>query len=137
MYHTNRKFILPRLTVDTSIEQFKECFERRWDLSFVIDYIPDSIETLQSIDDMDVKILMLNNPRFYDAVIQLCDDYIRNVLIPTLKRDEEFDQMQWVETLDDLLNCGYYGDDYEESREEFASSFAEYWLYIMDRLMKV
>ena len=117
--------VLPELDVsnmDTYIKAFCEMME----CARTTNDIPDSIEDYFHIDYMDRKMLMKNNIRFFNEVMRLMknevDEYVNSMLVCV---EEKGIDTSKIHTLDDLLNCGYYGKDYESSRREFANCFVE------------
>lgn len=95
-----------------------------------MDYAPASLEELKRIDYMDLKIIMEQNKRFYNAAVSLGTDAIACMIRTAKKRaakgKAECGPLDHVQTLEDLLNSGYYGEDYDSSRTEFITCFAEY-----------
>ena len=120
--------VLPELPDTESIEDFKKAFNARWGLAKTTDYTPDSIQTVQAIDYMDVKILMLQNMNFYNAVISLCSDIVEEMIAFT-KQMTRSKKVQKAKTLDEILKSGYYGPTYEIARHEFSTLFVEDFLY--------
>ena len=140
MKKTTTIHILPELTADMSHEEFDAQYWANRELAATIDYIPDSLETLRAIHYTEIKMLMSENENFFNAAVDLCGDLIEDLIRVEKKvaaemfEDGEIDEekheaLQAVVTLDDLLNCGHYGDDYECSRDEFISVFVEDYLY--------
>ena len=109
---------------------------KNWELAASLDYVPASLEELKRIDYMDCKVLMIRNQRFFEAAVALSGDIIPQIIdvakeIVAEDEIEEFEDVSLdnVFTLEDLLNSGYYGDDYESNRREFANVFVEDYLY--------
>ena len=132
--------ILPELTADMSHEEFNARYWANRELAATIDYIPDSLETLRKIDYTEMKMLMDENENFFNATVELCGDLIEDQIRVEKKvatemfengeiNEEDYKAIQAVVTLDDLLNCGCYGDDYDDSRDEFVTVFVEDHLY--------
>ena len=76
----------------------------------------------------DRKYLMKNDMEYYNAMLEVLKDEIRKFVEDTIDYigylDEDYG-CENLETLDDLLNCGFYGNDYENSRKEFINRFAK------------
>ena len=125
-----RIFLLPQFPADAPIEEFRDFFMKNWELAATLDYAPASLEELKRIDYMDLKIVMEQNKRFYNAAVSLGTDAIACMIRTAKKRaakgKAECGPLDHVQTLEDLLNSGYYGEDYDSSRTEFITCFAEY-----------
>ena len=80
-------------------------------------YTPNCAKTIFSIDFMDLKLLMEYNQKFFDASMDLLKSEIEQFILSINLCD--------ISSLDDLLNCGFFGEDYESSRSEFISAFLE------------
>ena len=73
-----------------------------------------------------------------DRNYRIIHEYIDEAFTATNDRRPDYQQMikdalkpsrrKSVKTLDDFLNCGYYGDDYETSRHEFINVLSEDYL---------
>ena len=116
--------LLPISEPKHSAKDFRKAFEEKLLIAASLDYIPDSLETLKAIDYIDLKLLMKYNKKFYAAAVELCGDIIQQMIKDALKPSRR----KSVKTLDDFLNCGYYGDDYETSRHEFINVLSEDYL---------
>ena len=125
-----RIFLLPQFPADAPVEEFRDFFMKNWELAATLDYVPTSLEELKRIDYIDLKIVMEQNERFYNAAVSLGTDAIASLIGIAKKlvaEDEiECSPLDHVQTLEDLLNSGYYGEDYDSSRTEFITCFAEY-----------
>ncbi len=93
-------------------------------IAATMDYIPDSLETLQAIDYIDFKIMMKYNDRFFAATVKLCEEIIQRMIRDAIKPSRR----KSIKTLDDFLNSGYYAENYEASRQEFINVLAEDYL---------
>lgn len=133
--------ILPELPCpsEVGVDEFEKCFMRNRELAATITFIPDSIKTLRKIDYLEVKMLMRQNDGFFSAVEKLCSNMIKDLIKYEKKNaakmfkngeieESEYREIQSIATLDDLLNSGCYGDDYEDSRWEFTNVFVEDYL---------
>ena len=129
-------YVLPKLSADMTGKEFHDQFMANWELAATIDYVPDSIETLRAIEYSQIKVLMCQNEKFFNAVVGLCADMIADVIefhkeyaVEQYEDKEinesEYEAIQAVSTLDDLLNSGCLGSDYEDSKDEFVSEFME------------
>ena len=125
-------YILPQfegeLTIQASHDHFLKCVE----YAKTVDYVPTSLEELRRIDDL--KLLMDYNPRFYNAAIALCDDMITQMIEDAKKfvsEEYECDALEDVNTLEDLINSGFFGDDpdYDERRYRFICTLMDCYLY--------
>ena len=125
--------ILPQYDPEASIEGHYEFFMKNWELAATLDYVPATLEELKRIDFMDCKVVMGQNPRFYDAAIALSGDIIAHMIDVAKKLvaegEIECEPLDDVQTLEDLLHTSYFGDDYESSRDEFVSTFVDVYLY--------
>ena len=132
--------LLPEFTKDMSAKEREARFMENWELAATIDFTPNSFETLRAIDFTELKMLMNENDHFFNAAVGLCSDLIGDLINVEKKvatkmfEDGEIDNVQYeaiqaVVTLDDLLNCGYYCDDYEIARGEFINILLEDHLY--------
>lgn len=133
-------YILPEISKDLSFIEIAKCLMATWEMAATIDYIPDSLKTLRAIDYMQLKALMIQNDNFFNAAVELCSDYVNGLIkdqqeiAEEMYENEEIDEdvykaMQEVKTLDDLLNAGYYCDDYKSSKGEFINNLLEDYLY--------
>jgi len=140
MKKMNTIHLLPELTREMSLEERDAQFMENWEMAATIDFIPDSLETLRAIDYTEMKMLLCQNDNFFDATVELCGDLIEEQIriekeVATEMfadgeiDEEDYEAIQAVVTLDDLLNCGCYGDDYDDSRDEFVTVFMEDHLY--------
>ena len=132
-------YVLPRIPADASLEEHYKMFMKNYELAKEIDYIPDSLETLKSIEYMDKKVMMSQNENFRNAALVLCPDEV-NALIERDKlvaiemaKDGEMDwdiceKVQRAESIDDILRSGYYGDDYESAFHELLNVLVEDYL---------
>ena len=132
-------YVLPRIPVDASWEEHHRIFMKNWELAKNIDYTPDSLETLKSIEYMDKKVMMAQNENFRNAALALCPDEIgalierdKRVAINLVKDGEMnwnvCERVQKAETIDDMLRSGYYGDDYESALHELLNVLVEDYL---------
>ena len=133
-------YVLPQKPEHPTCEEFANWFESNWELAATIDYIPDSLKTLKAIDYTQLKILMNQNVRFFNAAIELCAVMIKDLLrveraVATELLEEgeiekdDYEIIQNVNTLDELLNSGYYCDDYEDAKGEFITVLLEDHLF--------
>ena len=126
-------YILPQfegeLTIQASHDYFLKCVE----YAKTVDYVPTSLEELKRIDDL--KLLMDYNPKFYNAAVALCDDMITQMIEDAKKfaAEEELEcgTLEDVETLEDLINSGFFGDnpDYDERRYWFICTLMDGYLF--------
>ena len=121
----NTIHVLP--VIDPNTSNFVKAFMENIKVAATLDYSPDSLETLKSIDYSDRKLLMAYNKNFYATAIKLCDGII-DTMIRDIKRHSRRKCLKGVSNLEDLLNCGYYFDDYESSRREFVTVLCEDYL---------
>ena len=115
--------VLPELKAHIPFEEF----EKHLELAATIDYVPDSIKTLQSIDYYDLKYMMEYNDNFFDTVVEMCSETIEE-MIADAKEDSGVRRVQKAVTLEDLLKSGYYGEDYDVARDEFIYCFLNFYL---------
>lgn len=125
-------YLLPRFE-DTNRDMaahFKH-FQNNWEIAPTLDYRPNSMEELKRIDYSDFKVVMSQNENFFNATVALCGDIIEDVIDLCKKVEDEAEHeavlLDHVETLDDLLNSGYLGVDYQSSRREFVSLFFDFF----------
>ena len=116
-------YILPKLERGFSDEDF----DRHLELAETIDYVPDSIKTLQRIDFYDLKYLMEYNDNFFNSVVEMCSETI-DEMIADAKKESRARKVQKAVTLEDLLKSGYYDKDYDIARDEFIYSFQSFYL---------
>ncbi len=119
--------LLPISDPKTSTKNLGKAFAESQRIAPTLDYIPDSLETLQAIDYIDFKLMMKLNHSFYEAAVKLCADII-STMIEDAKSLSRKKSVKNAKCLDDLLNSGYYSDDYEESKGEFINVLAEDYL---------
>lgn len=131
-YKTMKQFkLLPSpyeaVMMDNFFEEFERCVER----ASTLDYIPESIEELKAMDCMDFRIMLSQNDYFFNAAITLCADLVIQMIedMKSFAAKDNDDSLNNVDTLDDFLNCNYFGLDYDSSRREFATVFAEDYLF--------
>ena len=140
MKKMNTIHLLPELTSDMTSAERDARFMENWELAATIDFIPDSLETLRAIDYTELRMLMNQNGNFFDAAAELCSDLIENMIkdnkeIATDLLEEGaitkkvYKAIQKAVTLDDLLNSGFYCEDYDTSRDEFVTALLEDYLY--------
>lgn len=140
MKKTETIYILPQIPHGLSCEEFEDRFMANWEMAATIDYIPDSLKTLRAIDYTQLKTLMNQNDNFFNAAVELCGDLINTLIKNEIEfakemyEEDEIDEddlkvIQGVATLDDLLNCGYFCDNYESSKGEFINYLLEGYLY--------
>ena len=133
-------YVLPKLSADMTGKEFHDQFMANWELAATIDYVPDSVKTLRAIEYSQIKTLMSQNEKFFNAVVELCAEMITDSIkyhkeyAAELYEENEIDEseyeaIQTVSTLDDLLNSGCLGSDYEDSKDEFVSEFVEVYLF--------
>lgn len=115
--------VLPELKGHIPFEEF----EKHLELAATIDYVPDSIKTLQSIDYYDLKYMMEYNDNFFDTVVEMCSETIEE-MIADAKEDSGVRRVQKAVTLEDLLKSGYYDEDYDVARDEFIYCFLSFYL---------
>ena len=121
----NAIHVLPVIDPDTT--NYAKAFMENIKTASMTDYTPDSLETLKSIEYTDLKLLMAYNRNFYTAAIKMCDGIIAT-MIRDIKKHSRRKCLKGVTSLDDLLNCSYYFDDYESSRREFVTVLCEDYL---------
>lgn len=132
-------YVLPRIPVDASFEEHHQLFMKNWELAKTIDYIPDSLETLKSIEYMNKKVMMAQNENFRNAALALCPDEIKMLIerdkriAVDMARDGEIEQEECekvlnAETIEDLTASGYYGEDYESALHEIVNVLVEDYL---------
>lgn len=127
-------YLLPNLDYcaflddDTDTESNIQVLRERYRLAATLDYIPDSLETLRAIEYSDLKLLMTFNRPFFDAAMDVCGSLVSKAIEFYKDCDDEGLAME-VSTLDELLNCGYFGPEYESARHEFANCFIEDFLF--------
>ena len=109
-------------------DKFYEVFRERLRIAATLDYVPDSLETLRTIEYADVKLLMSHNIPFFNAAMSVCGELVSKA-IEFYKSCDDEGETDGVETLDDLLDCGYFGPDYESARSEFANCFVEDFVF--------
>ena len=119
--------LLPISDPEINLKNSREAFTESLRIAPTLDYIPDSLETLQAIDYIDFKLMMKLNFKFYNAAIALCGEIIER-MIDDAKSLSRKKSVKKATCLDDLLNSGYYSTDYEESRREFINVLAEDYL---------
>ena len=115
--------ILPELKRGFSDEDF----DRHLELAATIDYVPDSIKTLQRIDFYDLKYMMEYNENFFGAVVEMCTETIDEMIVD-VKKHSRARKVQKAVTLEDLLKSGYYGKHYDVARDEFIYFFLSAYL---------
>ena len=125
-------YILPKLEHGFSDEDF----DRHLELAETIDYVPDSIKTLQRIDFYDLKYLMEYNDNFFNSVVEMCSEAI-DEMIADAKMNSRSRKVQKAVTLEDLLKSGYYGKDYDVACDEFIYFFLSYYLGKIGKKKKV
>ena len=94
-----------------------DSFRNRINAAKTSTYTPDCAKTIFSIDFMDLNLLMEYNQKFFDACMDLLKSEVEQYILSLNLCD--------ISSLDDLLNCGFFGEDYESSRSEFISAFLE------------
>lgn len=135
-------YVLPQKPEHPTCKEYADWFEANWELAATIDYIPDSLKTLRAIDYTQLKMLMNQNLRFFDAAIKLCSKMVKDLIrvekaVATELFEEgeiekdDYEIIQNVNTLDELLNSGYYCDDYEDAKGEFITALLEDHLFRM------
>ena len=140
MKKMNTIHLLPEFTKDMSYEERDARFMENWELAATVDFIPDSLETLRAIDYTELRMLMNQNEDFFNAAVNICADmiddliYVEKEVAREMYDEGEVDEtylktIQEVVTLDDLLNCGHYCDDFESSKGEFINILVEDHLY--------
>lgn len=140
MKKTETIYILPEIPHGLSYKEFEDRFMANWEMAATIDYIPDSIKTLRAIDYTQLKTLMNQNDNFFNAAVELCSNLVKILIedqiayAKELYEEGEIDEddlkvMQEVVTLDDLLNSGYFCDNYESSKGEFINYLLEDYLF--------
>ena len=126
-------YLLPQFEGEATFEAIHEHFLKIVEFAATVDYVPTSLEELRRIDDL--KLLMDYNPRFYNAAVALCDDLITQMIedAKKLAAEEELEcgTLEDVETLDDLINSGFFGDnpDYDERRFGFICTLLNCYLF--------
>jgi len=85
-------------------------------------YIPETKEEILTIDYFNLKALMYNNIPFFNAAIALLDEEVAN-LVKNIRRWNK--KLKKVQNMEDLLNSGYLGDNYENARCEFVTILLE------------
>ena len=118
------------VTPQASHDHFYRCVE----YAKTVVYVPASLEELRRIDSFDFKLRMDYNPRFYNAAIALCDEMITQMIKDAKKfvsEEYECDALEDVNTLEDLINSGFFGDnpDYDERRYWFICTLMDCYLY--------
>ena len=73
-------YVLPQKPEHPTCEEFADWFESNWELAATIDYIPTSLKTLKAIDYTQLKMLMNQNVRFFDAAIELCAEMVKDLI---------------------------------------------------------
>ena len=132
-------YVLPQIPVDASLEEHHKIFMKNWELAKTIDYIPDSLETLKSIEYMNKKVMMAQNENFRNAALALCPDEIKmlierdkSIAIDMAKdgeiEQEECEKVLKAETIEDLIASGYYGENYKEALHEIINVLVEDYL---------
>lgn len=132
--------LLPELTSDMNCAEYKKHYMANCKLAASIEYTPDSLETLKKIDFTELKMLMSHNNNFFNTAIDLCSNIIDELIrdeketAAELFEEGEIDKkdykaIQSVVTLNDLLNCGCYCEDYEDAKEEFIDILLDDYLY--------
>ena len=129
--------LLPASTPGLDLKEYCDALTASYDIAPTLDFIPDSRETLGSIAYIDVKLMMDYNENFYRTAIELCPDFIafmiaraREVSKQLIDKGDKsyvpiYERLKAAVTADDLLNSGYYGNDYEQARHEFVKCFVE------------
>ena len=126
--------ILPQCDRNASIQEFHANYMKNWELAKTLDYVPTSLEELKRIDYMDYKVVMNQNNRFFIAVVALCGDYVSHMIeaAKELVRtgEVECESLDEVQTLNDLLNSNFFGEDHDNdndsNRGEFINWLADY-----------
>ena len=137
---TQEIFVLPQIPIDASFEEHAKAYKANWELAKIIDFIPDSLKTLKSIEYSQLKVLMFQNEKFRNAAIALCPKEIRKLIErdQRIARDdfEEGELEQGVyekllagTTIDELIESGYYGKDYERALREILNVLVEDYLW--------
>ena len=115
--------------------------DERRRIAATLDYIPDSLETLEAIEYFDKKWLMTYNTKFYHAAIALCTDIISDMIEIAKEIADQYiiegeadwegirERLESAATADDLIRSGYYGFDFETARHEFANCLVEDYLH--------
>ena len=124
--------ILPELKRGFSDEEF----DRHLELAATIDYVPDSIKTLQRIYFDDLKYMMEYNENFFDVVVGMCSEAI-DEMIADAKKNSRSRKVQKAVTLEDLLKSGYYDRNYDIAFDEFIFFFLSYYLGKIGKKKKV
>ena len=118
---------------ESSYAEHIKAVEAKWEIAKTLDYIPTSLEELKQIDFFDLYIMMIQNEKFYNAAVVLCQEPIERMIRISKKiaAEGEIDcePLDDVQTLEELLNTNYFGDDYESSRREFISTLVDVYLY--------
>lgn len=119
----NTIYVLPE--VDESNKNANKMYAHRCEVASMTDYRPLTVEEFMAIDYSDAKLLMILNVDFFNHCVKLCEKKIvAYVDFIKVCAADDYDTEN-ILCLDDLLNCGFYGDDYESSRCEFANNFVE------------
>ncbi len=113
---------------DPKTTNFAKAFRDSQTIATSLEFIPETLETLKAIDYMDLKLLLKLNDKFYQAAIGLCQDIIIR-MIEDVKSISRKKSVKKAQTLEDLLNSGYYAPDYDTSRSEFINVLTEDYLY--------
>ena len=127
-------YLLPQNEFDvSSYADHKKALEAKWEIAKTLDYIPSSLEELKQIDFIDLQIIMIQNEKFYNAAVALCQEPIERMIKASKELVAEgkidCEPLDDVQTLEDLLNTSYFGDDYESSCREFISTLVDVYLY--------
>ncbi len=107
------------------------------------DIYPKTLKELRKIDYYDLKKLMKYDDDFFHAVVKICDEMIEDFL--RIQKEiaaesfndgdiskEEYEAVQAVVTIDDFLNCSFYGDNYEDARWECGMVLTEDFIFCKD-----
>ena len=106
-----------------------------------LDYVPDSLEAMLEADYDRLKHSMMHDAVFFNATIGFCCRAVDALLETITACAEDYadeDEERWGEiyehlksatNVDDILNSGYFFDDYELSRKEFANMLLSDFLY--------
>ena len=134
--------LLPKVNVDyidPTPEQIRAVMER-YKLAASLDYVPDSLETLKSIDFEDLELLFTDNAKFFDAGIKFLSGIVADMISFAKEETKEmiangengateiYERLNNATTADDLLNSGYLADNYEESRRHLANWLTDVYL---------
>lgn len=127
-------YILPQYEGEVTPQAIHDHFLKCVEYAKTVDYVPTSLEELRRIDSFEFKLMMDYNPRFYNTAIALCDEMITQMIEDAKKfmsEEYECDALDDVNTLEDLINSGFFGDnpDYDERRYWFICTLMDCYLY--------